>query len=184
MSLLPKPTTVREVIARNYSYNYRARMAQERGDNNYSARDHLLARHYYKEILSGRNRIGSLYNDERQKLKLPRVCVYCGASAPLSLDHLIPRLKDRPDASENLVPACRSCNSSKGGRDLIVWLRSKGRSPSILLFRRYLKLTWRWCEANDCLDRSLAEHLGDLPIDINALRQVRWPARPDHLEWF
>ena len=175
---------MREVIARSYSYNYRAMTAHERGDDHYTTRDHLFARRFYNYILDGRKRIGSLYHEERHKLKLPQLCVYCGASGHLSLDHLIPRLKHGPDTSDNLVPACRSCNSSKGGRDLVVWLRSKGRLPSILLFRRYLKLAWRWCEANGCLNRSLSDHLDDLPIDLMAVRQIRWPDRPDHHEWF
>ncbi len=50
-------------------------------------------------------------------------CVYCGVSlrgaAPgtLTLDHLTPRCQGGTNAAENLVTACRPCNSSRQDRD-------------------------------------------------------------------
>ncbi len=46
-------------------------------------------------------------------------CQYCGKhhhTSELSIDHVIPRTQDGPDTWENLVCACTSCNSRKGGR--------------------------------------------------------------------
>lgn len=53
-------------------------------------------------------------------------CVYCGATARssgahLHLDHLTPRSAGGEDIAENLVLACRSCNSRRGARSLRVW---------------------------------------------------------------
>jgi 5-methylcytosine-specific restriction endonuclease McrA len=45
-----------------------------------------------------------------------RLCRYCGSIENLSIDHLIPRCQDGGDGVENLVVACRRCNSRKGGR--------------------------------------------------------------------
>lgn len=45
-------------------------------------------------------------------------CVFCGASADLSLEHLLPRKFNGPDTERNLVWICKSCNSSKGARRL------------------------------------------------------------------
>jgi hypothetical protein len=42
-------------------------------------------------------------------------CVYCGALST-ELDHVVP---GQPDT----VPACRTCNASKGGRSPEQWLR-------------------------------------------------------------
>ena len=49
-------------------------------------------------------------------------CCYCGCSlknrpaADVTLDHLLPRGSGGGNESENLVTACRSCNSSRGDR--------------------------------------------------------------------
>lgn len=53
-------------------------------------------------------------------------CYYCGwKQAPvvrpgegLAIDHVVPRCKGGGDEIENLVPACRSCNSIKGKRTI------------------------------------------------------------------
>lgn len=42
-------------------------------------------------------------------------CQYCGASAE-NLDHVIPRSKGGPHTWENVVAACRTCNTSKEDR--------------------------------------------------------------------
>lgn len=43
-------------------------------------------------------------------------CRYCGSKENLSIDHIVPRCQGGGDEPENLVVACRSCNSRKGGR--------------------------------------------------------------------
>jgi len=45
-----------------------------------------------------------------------RACVYCGASEDLAMDHVIPISKEGADTANNLVTACRPCNSRKGNR--------------------------------------------------------------------
>lgn len=40
-------------------------------------------------------------------------CVYCGKKKPLTRDHIIPLSKGGGLTKENVVPACKSCNSSK-----------------------------------------------------------------------
>jgi 5-methylcytosine-specific restriction endonuclease McrA len=43
-------------------------------------------------------------------------CVYCGATEKLCIDHLIPVLRGGDNEPDNLVVACKSCNSGKAGR--------------------------------------------------------------------
>lgn len=58
-------------------------------------------------------------------------CVYCGATeqssgAHLHLDHLTPRVAGGSDSAENLVLACRSCNSARQDMPLAAWCRLRG----------------------------------------------------------
>jgi 5-methylcytosine-specific restriction endonuclease McrA len=45
-------------------------------------------------------------------------CVYCGENKLLTQDHIVPVSKGGEHTASNIVPACRSCNSSKGNREL------------------------------------------------------------------
>ena len=97
-------------------------------------------------------------------------CTYCGQSAE-TVDHLIPRLRHGPDSADNLVPACRWCNSSKGGRDVFEWATSKGFFP-LAVIRRYLVLAWRWTERAQLLD-----------APVKALRASNPPFRVGDIPW-
>lgn len=48
------------------------------------------------------------------------LCFYCGGSAD-TIDHVIPLSRGGQDPIDNLVPACRSCNSSKGQKLVAEW---------------------------------------------------------------
>jgi 5-methylcytosine-specific restriction endonuclease McrA len=48
-------------------------------------------------------------------------CAYCDALAPLAMDHVVPISRGGWHAIGNVLPACRSCNSSKSDRLLIEW---------------------------------------------------------------
>lgn len=51
-------------------------------------------------------------------------CAYCGEVAPLTKDHVIPVSRGGRHAIGNILPACQSCNSSKGNRLLVEWRRA------------------------------------------------------------
>ncbi len=58
-------------------------------------------------------------------------CAYCDEGKPLARDHVIPLVRGGSNDISNIVPACKSCNSSKKaktGTALDVWLREMGRS--------------------------------------------------------
>jgi len=61
-------------------------------------------------------------NQVEQIMKRARgFCVYCGKHKPLTLDHVAPLSRGGDHRRTNLVPACRSCNSSKGASDVVNW---------------------------------------------------------------
>ncbi|MDD2474930.1 MAG: hypothetical protein PHI32_03350 [Dysgonamonadaceae bacterium] len=82
--------------------------------------------------------------------------------------------------ADNLVFACRSCNSSKGKKDLMEWMEYRGQFLPLMIIRRYLKLTFNYCTQNDLLDAKI-EELRDmeLPFKIDLL-PTRYP-KPNEL---
>lgn len=69
-------------------------------------------------------------------------CVYCGAtrgeSGKLTVDHIIPIRVGGTGAFENVVPACKSCNSSKRDTMLVQWF-FESETFTDELFRDFIK---------------------------------------------
>lgn len=57
------------------------------------------------------------------------LCAYCERPAT-TYDHVIPVSKGGRTTPDNIVPACRPCNASKGTKDVFEWMELKGISPS------------------------------------------------------
>lgn len=51
-------------------------------------------------------------------------CVYCGSWLAATVDHVHPRSLGGGNEPENLVSACRSCNSAKSDTPIAEWQRS------------------------------------------------------------
>jgi len=59
------------------------------------------------------------------------VCIYCGTSEDLTIDHVL-SIKNHPELAmdmENMVIACKICNSRKGSRSQGVFLAQKDTPP-------------------------------------------------------
>jgi 5-methylcytosine-specific restriction endonuclease McrA len=52
-------------------------------------------------------------------------CAYCNKKRKLTQDHIIPTIKSGGTIAENIIPACKSCNPSKGDKDWKPWIQSK-----------------------------------------------------------
>ena len=66
-------------------------------------------------------------------------CQYCGVPHDLTLDHVHPKSKGGKTTWDNLITACRRCNSNKGHRtpeEAQMTLHSKPFKPSFLMFLR------------------------------------------------
>lgn len=71
-------------------------------------------------------------------------CAYCGRELPLAQDHFIPLSKGGEYTVNNIIPACKSCNSSKRSEDFFKWYPnyeyySKERERFILKYLEYKK---------------------------------------------
>ena len=53
------------------------------------------------------------------------LCVYCNKRKKLNLDHIEPLARGGAHDIENVVPACKSCNSSKCDTPLLLWLATR-----------------------------------------------------------
>lgn len=60
---------------------------------------------------------GRLAPEDVQTVLDAGTCFYCGGTALLGLDHVVPLHDGGANAVENLVCACRSCNASKHRAD-------------------------------------------------------------------
>ena len=180
---IPVPRTVGEQIAWSYANLARAHAALEDGVAKYKVVHHIIRNKMYHRLLSGKMAMRSLYDDERLKMTAPQACYYCGARGKLTVDHLIPIVRGGPDEADNLIWACRSCNSSKHGRDMLVWANAKGFFPSILLLRRYIKIVARYCEENGYMDTDL-DHFTqtNVPFDVRLL-PTKFPPLPELKLW-
>ena len=68
------------------------------------------------------------------------VCMYCGSSEQLTIDHVLP-VKKHPDMAmdvENMVIACKPCNSRKGARSQGAFL---AQMDTPLIFPSFLSPT-------------------------------------------
>jgi hypothetical protein len=141
----------------------------------YSRTSYIIRSKLYAGFRRGSMNVRSLADDDRIKLIYDKRCCYCGTGGRLSLDHLIPKVKGGPESSDNLVWCCRSCNSSKGGRDLMEWYSKLGQFPPLLLIRRYLKLALDMTERRGMLDTPLDDPIvASLPVRLDLLA-IRFP---------
>ena len=51
------------------------------------------------------------------------LCAYCRCERATTLDHLKPKSRGGSSLRSNLVPACQSCNHSKGSENWLEWFQ-------------------------------------------------------------
>lgn len=69
-------------------------------------------------------------------------CCYCGKDKLLTQDHFIPLSNGGEYTNNNILPACKSCNSSKINKDFFKWypkqeFYNKNREQKILKYLNY-----------------------------------------------
>jgi len=63
-------------------------------------------------------------------------CAYCGATdQPLQRDCVLALSRGGRYTLQNIVPACRSCNTSKCNEEVTAWLRRRRLNESLFLQR-------------------------------------------------
>lgn len=161
-------TTVGELLHWSYANLAMAHAAVSSKAEKYGRTHFMIRARLYAGLNNGTMKIGPLADDERLKMILPQACCYCGRRQFLSVDHLIATKRGGANAGDNLVWACRSCNSSKGARDAIEWLAERRPFPPLLLLRRYLKLAIEMSRERQLMDIRLVE-APELPFSLSTI---------------
>lgn len=105
----------------------------------------------FKDLQTGRKSWSDILREDQKTLEQDR-CAYCGSEENLTWDHIIPQKIDAPEECKvneihNLVRCCKSCNSSKGAKDVFTWY-GVDRADELprIVEGKYLKLIYE-CHA-------------------------------------
>lgn len=94
----------------------------------------------FKELLSGKITISGSIREWMREQQLPKACVFCGSIESLEMDHLIPRSRNGANSADNMVWACKTCNTSRGNKGVFEWLGLKKKDDlHRLVAGKYLK---------------------------------------------
>jgi len=161
-------TLVKEVLYWSYANLAMAHATVTDGAESYKTKRYMIRSRLNAGLLNGTMNIGSLLDDEKIKMVLPKCCCYCGSLNQLSIDHLIPKSKGGDESGDNAVWACRRCNSSKHDTDLLEWYKRRGEFPPLLLVRRYLKLVIHYCKKHEIMGKAVSDVSG-IPFDLHTI---------------
>lgn len=171
-----KIETVKELIYYSYANLAMAHTAVVRNQENYGVFNFMIRAKLFKGLKDGTMNMRTIFDDEKIKLQTGEICNYCGSNDRLALDHIFPKKFGGQDQAENLIVACRICNSSKGKKDLMEWMTSRGQFLPLMVIRRYLKLTFNYCNQFELLDKKLDELMEmELPFKIDFL-PINYPS--------
>jgi len=162
--------TVGELIFYSYANLAMAHSAITKKQEKYVMVNFMIRAKLFKGLKDGTMNMKSIFDDEKIKLSTGSICNYCGSVDFLTLDHIFPKKYGGLDAAENLIFACRTCNSSKGKKDLMEWMAARNEFLPLMVIRRYLKLTFNYCSLNELLNKKIDElEILALPFKIELL---------------
>lgn len=91
-----------------------AHIAIDKKQEKYEMLNFMIRAKIFKGLKSGTMNMRSIFDDEKIKIQTRQNCNYCGSKTKLAIDHIFPKKLGGKDDAENLIVACRDCNSSKG----------------------------------------------------------------------
>lgn len=130
-----------------YFQEHKEEMKEERTEYAkwWNAENTALKRLYSQQRRSRKRQLPATLTAEQWetiKTYFSNKCAYCGSLDELAQDHFVPLLKGGEYTHNNIVPACKSCNSSKGSKDFFEWYAeqnfyTKKKERQILEFLGY-----------------------------------------------
>lgn len=152
-----KIESLKELIYWSYSNLAMTHSAIDKNQAKYGMINYMIRARLFKALKEGRMNMRTIFDDEKIKIHTGTICNYCGSINNLALDHIFSKRNGGQDNAENLILVCRSCNSSKGKKDLMEWMTITNRTLPLMIKRRYLKLLFNYCSAHDLLDCSIED---------------------------
>lgn len=99
------------------------------------------------------------------------LCCYCRSERATTLDHIKPKSKGGSSLRSNLLPACQSCNHSKGSENWLVWFERQTFYNSIAK-----ELIEEWISNKRFIEEELDDHeivdRAEVRIDTSTLRGI------------
>ncbi len=94
----------------------------------------------FKALRNGEINMSGTIREWQREQELPKECVFCATNDNLEVDHLIPRNRGGSDEADNVVWACKTCNTSRGDQGVFQWLGLKKKDKlHRLVAGKYLK---------------------------------------------
>ena len=166
---------LKELLFSSYSGLQTLAVAIQQGKDCYDRALYRFRESVIKKYRSGELHISDLYSDNiRKMIDNGKTCWYCGQNVSvcgkLSADHIFPRVRGGTNNGDNLIMACRHCNSSKGDKDLLAWYYEQGKFPPTRVLVHFLKIVYQYADKHCLLETSL-EELSQmaLPFDFRYL---------------
>lgn len=103
------PERAREVARNGRTRRYRSDPAAD------------LARQHARRAAT----VGTFTGAEWRSIPFNDICSYCGKTGEMTIDHVVPISAGGTNSTENIVPACGRCNSSKGNKSLVFYLAQR-----------------------------------------------------------
>lgn len=168
-----KPPTAVKTVRELIYWEYARLIARGAGfEGNYRF---IMSR--FQKLKRGEIHWSDIMHDDRKTIERGKTtCIYCGCTDNLSWEHLIPISKGGPNIISNQIVACRSCNSSKGDKDIFEWYAGRHEEIPALVKSKYLKLVYDFHEAMGTLELSDVNMDGGLDVmDLGAVFRVPFP---------
>ena len=161
---------VKDKIYISYANLAMAHSAVTKKQDEYEKINLIIRAKLLKGLQNGNVNMRTIFDDEKVKLQTGQICNYCGSNEKLALDHIFPQKYGGKDDAENLIFACKTCNSSKGKKDLMEWMSFRNEFLPLMIIRRYLKLVYKYSTENNLLDKTVSElEKLELPFKIQYL---------------
>jgi len=125
--------TVREHLFYAYANLAMAHTAVDKQQIKYNRFNFMIRAKLYKGLLTVTMNIRTLFDDEKVKLSVGIKCNYCNSTDQLALDHILAQKLGGKDIGDNLIYACKICNSSKEKKDLMEWMSFRGEDFLLLM---------------------------------------------------
>ena len=127
----------------------------------------------YNQLREGEYEMASITKEDKYQIKEDfGICTYCKEETETTFDHVIPVSQGGDDSISNQVPACKSCNSSKGDKDVIEWCKERGEPVPRLVWGKYLKQFGEQLEAEGRLHDEIPDEEREKWNDVELQRNI------------